>query len=725
MALQSFLSTRSLTPIARASLGSCLAAGLAVTGSICAHAQGAEASLAPVTITSQTQRTNVSGFADVSLQQLPMQAVAIGSTTLADRDVQRLADVVGLKASVSDAYNAVGYWDTVAIRGLAIDNRRNVKRDGLPINAETSLALDNKDRVEILEGLSGMQAGLSAPGGLVNLVVKRPDSTLRLVTLGWEQSGSLLAAADLSQRFGSSSNPQAFGLRVNLVAQHLDPQLRSATGHRELAAVAGDWRISTDSLIEVELESSRRSQPSQPGFSLLGGTLPDAKDIDPRVNLNNQPWSLPVVLAGTTGSLRLTQTLAPGWKVTGHYLHQELRSDDRLAFPFGCDSAGQYDRYCIDGSFDYYPFQSDGEHRRSDALQLSIDGQALTGALRHALTFGWLASQYSLHTNPRLDDGFYPPIGQGSIDGNTVVQLPASVGLIPNTDRAERTNEAFLRDRIIIATDWTVWLGLRATQLSQSAIKTDGSQSIHYTQGFATPWLALSHDLAPGRQVYASWGQGIETAYTPNKAAYGVAAGQPLPALRSRQFELGYKARTADDKLTASAAYFNIHQPNVSDTGASVSIDGQQRRQGIQGDMTWTVDRWRLEGGAMLLDAKLHGTRLNDGLRPTNVPERTLKAQASYRVPGIDGLQLSGALVHEGDRVVLPDNSIRIPAWTRLDLALKHQQRTEGNTLLTWRAGVYNATDQRAWRESPFQFGHSYLYPLAPRTWRISVQADL
>jgi iron complex outermembrane receptor protein len=714
-----------LTPVARASLGCCLSSAL-LAGALPAQAQGttAQASLAPVVITSQAARAAVAGFGDVGLQQLPMQASVIGNVALADRDVQRLADVVALKASVSDAYNAVGYWDTVAIRGLAIDNRRNIKRDGLPINGETSLPLDNKERVEILEGLSGVQAGLSAPGGLVNLVVKRPDTSLRSATLGWEQSGSRLAAADLSQRFGSAGEPQAFGLRVNLVAQHLDPQLRSATGHRELAAVAADWRVSADTLVEVELESSRRSQPSQPGFSLQGNHLPDARAIDPRINLNNQPWSLPVVLAGHTGSLRVTQAVGPGWKFTGHYVHQELRSDDRLAFPFGCDAAGQYDRYCRDGSFDYYPFQSDGEHRRSDALQLGLDGQFQTGALRHVLNVGWLASQYSLHVNARLDDGFYPPIGQGTIDGNTVVPMP-NVGLIPNTGRAERTSELFARDRVVLAADWTAWLGLRATHLRQSAIRTDGNQGIAYAQSFATPWLALSHELGAGRQVYASWGQGIETTYTPNKAAYGDSAGQPLPALRSRQFELGYKARTADDTLSGSAAYFNIHQPNVSDSGSSLVIDGQQRRQGVQGDLSWTMDRWRIEGGAMLLDAKLHGASVNDGLRPTNVPAQTLKAQLSYRVSGMTGLQLGGALVYEGDRMVLSDNSISIPAWTRIDLSLKHQQRWDGGALLTWRVGVYNVADQRAWRESPFQFGHSYLYPLAPRTWRISVQADL
>ena len=38
---------------------------------------------------------------------------------------------------------------------------------------------------------------------------------------------------------------------------------------------------------------------------------------------------------------------------------------------------------------------------------------------------------------------------------------------------------------------------------------------------------------------------------------------------------------------------------------------------------------------------------------------------------------------------------------------------------------IDNLFDQRAWRESPYQFGHAYLFPLQPRTLRVSLQVDL
>jgi len=74
--------------------------------------------------------------------------------------------------------------------------------------------------------------------------------------------------------------------------------------------------------------------------------------------------------------------------------------------------------------------------------------------------------------------------------------------------------------------------------------------------------------------------------------------------------------------------------------------------------------------------------------------------------------------------MAVPDNSASIPGYSRVDLAARYDMRL-GGTNLTWRAGVDNVADRRAWRESPYQFGHAYLFPLTPRTWRLSLQVDL
>ena len=135
---------------------------------------------------------------------------------------------------------------------------------------------------------------------------------------------------------------------------------------------------------------------------------------------------------------------------------------------------------------------------------------------------------------------------------------------------------------------------------------------------------------------------------------------------------------------------------------------------------------WTLQAGTQWLRARREGsdTPSNNGLEPTNVPALTLKLQAGYAVPAVPGLMLQGKVAHESRRMVLPDNSASIPGYTRVDIAARYETRL-ASTQWTWRAGIDNLFDQRAWREAPYQFGHAYLFPLAPRTLRLSVQVDV
>jgi iron complex outermembrane receptor protein len=72
---------------------------------------------------------------------------------------------------------------------------------------------------------------------------------------------------------------------------------------------------------------------------------------------------------------------------------------------------------------------------------------------------------------------------------------------------------------------------------------------------------------------------------------------------------------------------------------------------------------------------------------------------------------------------VLPDDeSTRIPGYGVVGLTAQWVQRAAGATTLTWRAGVDNLFDKQAWKESPYQFGHVYLFPLPGRTARLSLQ---
>ena len=710
-----------------ASITSFVPVALAATVACCPPAAAQDS----ITIIGRSSSAAIAGFGNGPLARAPLQATVIGQSTLADQGLADFSGLTRLDASVGDAYNAGGYWSNLTVRGYALDQRFNVRRDGLPISAETAIALDNKERLELLKGTSGAQAGTSAPGGLLNLVVKRPQDNQRTARLEVRQSGSLLGAVDLGQRLGKEG---AVGVRLNAAVERLDPQVRNTKGERSLLALAVDWQLAPNTLLQAEFESSRQSQPSVAGYSMLGNAVPSARSIDPRRNLNHQPWRQNVVLDGDTVSLRWQQRLGNEWRLVAHAMQQSLRSDDRTAFPYGVYDANTYDcpnwcdRFAPDGSFTYWQYISDHERRTSQALQLSLAGKLATGAVAHAVETGVLLSRY----RGRFEDQVFDIAGTGHIDGSLIT--PPSAGFPDaNTNRDERGTEFFLRDAMSLGERWQLWAGLRHTRMDRSSIRTspDSDTSLRqtrYDRNATTPWLALAWQLAPKTMLYGSWGRGLETDVVPNRARYRNAV-ESL-ALSSRQFELGVKHGT--EQVEASLTVFDIDRGQTADVGpcgAALSclrvIDGSARHRGIEATWVGQWGAWSMQTSGLLLDAERRGSQKTgvNGARPVNVPAASLRLGTEYRPAALAGLALQAGLTAEGNRVVLPDDeSVRIPGWTRLDLGARWQHRL-GTTTLVWRLGVDNATNRQAWKESPYQFGHVYLYPLAPRTWRASVQA--
>jgi iron complex outermembrane recepter protein len=696
-----------------------------------ASLSGAEATLKPVTISAPnaSAQTDITGFGDTPLQRTPISATVIGAQQIQALGAKRLADVIKLDASTSDAYNTTGYWDYASVRGFVLDNKFNYRREGLPISAETFIPLDNKERVEILKGTSGIQAGTSAPGGLINYAVKRPTAQpLRTFKLEAASADAVSAAADLGGRFG---NEDVFGYRLNLAANKHNTSTPNTRGRSELAALAMDWRIGKDSLLEAEVEYSKRSQPSVPGLSLLGNTLPAA---NPRTNINSQPWSLPVELQGTMASLRFEQAINTDWRWNAQWGTQRLKSQDRAAFPFGCtDSNGvdyYADRYCPNGDYDLYDFRSENERRTTNALQAQLKGKVNTAGISHQLSLGILQSTFK----EVGQTGAYNSVGTTNLFAPQTTAPDASLTDF-HTNRKDKSLELSASDAIQWNSQFSTWLGLRHTRLSRSSERTDATdpRSTSYDASVTTPWLGAAYQLRPSTMLYASWGQGIESQVVPNRASQYTNAGVALPPLKSRQVELGVKAAVGN--VIGSLAWFNIRRP-VSNLDACSrqritpclgAFDGNTVHSGLEANAQWADRHLSLGGGLMLLNAKRQDSQLEpltNGQRPANVPSVIARANAGYRFASLPGLAANAHLSHEGKRSVLPDGSITLPAWTRVDAGLSYGHKLAA-AQATWTLGIDNLFNKQFFKESPYQFGHVYLFPQQERTVRIGLNVSL
>lgn len=677
-----------------------------------------------VTDRAAATQADVTGFGDAPLRQSPFSATVIDAQTIEDSGARRLSDLYRLDASVSDAYNAVGYWDFATVRGFVIDQTYNFRRDGLPISAETSIGLENKARVEFLKGTSGIQAGTSAPGGLVNYAVKRPtERPLRALRLETTDRGGLLAHVDLGGRFGDQHR---FGYRLNAATEAVRSHLSAADGSRHLLALALDWRASPDTLIESEIETSRRRQPSVPGLSLLGNALPAP---DPFININSQPWSQANVFDNLSGSLGIQQAINSQWRWQGQLGTQRLKTDDRLAYPYGCydASADTYyaDRYCPNGDFDLYDYRSNNEHRHTHSAQLKVTGLVETGAIKHNLSFGVLASRFKERGEPQADNNW--AVGTGNMFTLPALPQDPTFG-DPYTQRTERSTEFFAFDAIQWTSAVQTWAGLRHSRLHRESIRSDASRGTTYDRGITTPWLAATWQVDPQKMLYASYGEGVESEVAPGRSRY-TNAGQPLPALRSRQKEVGIKH--SGQALNWNLAWFDITRPLWGDAGScdlanscTRQFDGNAHHQGLELGADASTGGWTLNASATWLRAERQNALIDatlNGKRPTNVPAWTARASVRYRIASAPGLSVQGGLSHEGRRAVVPDESVTLPAWTRVDATLRYDTRI-GTAHATVTLGIDNLFDRRFWQESPYQYGHIYLFPAAPRKLRLALQ---
>jgi len=64
-------------------------------------------------------------------------------------------------------------------------------------------------------------------------------------------------------------------------------------------------------------------------------------------------------------------------------------------------------------AFDLYDFRSENEHRRTDVIDLSVQGKLQTGSMSHALTAGVQQSK----VRNRFQQQAYNYVGAGNVDG--------------------------------------------------------------------------------------------------------------------------------------------------------------------------------------------------------------------------------------------------------------------------------------------------------------------
>ena len=152
-----------------------------------------------------------------TLQQAPVSATVITRDLLNDQVARVLSDVVKNDASIGEDYAPVGYYGDFEIRGFPIDLATGLEINGMTIAGEQDVPLENKQSVEFLKGIAGVESGVASAGGLIDYVTKRPVA-IEAVDVATDHRGSAYGAVDMGHLFGSRKQ---VGARVNLAGERI------------------------------------------------------------------------------------------------------------------------------------------------------------------------------------------------------------------------------------------------------------------------------------------------------------------------------------------------------------------------------------------------------------------------------------------------------------------------------------------------------------------------
>src|SRR5690606_30829016 len=129
---------------------------------------------------------------------------------------------------------------------------------------------------------------------------------------------------------------------------------------------------------------------------------------------------------------------------------------------------------------------------------------------------------------------------------------------------------------------------------------------------------------------------------------------------------------------------------------------GEQRNRGLElGAYGELLPGLRLMASAAFIQAKLTKTQdgVNQGNRAPGVPSSTFNVGLDWDVPGVAGLSLSGRAIRTSSMYLRADNSLGLPAVTRVDVGARYSTTVAGKPVVL-RANIENLTDKRYWLAS-------------------------
>jgi iron complex outermembrane receptor protein len=703
-----------------------------------------------------------------ALKDAPLSATVVTRDLLNNQVSRLLSDVVKNNASIVDDYVPVGYYGVYEIRGFPIDLATGLQINGMTVAGEQDVPLENKEQVELLNGLAGVESGVASAGGLINFVNKRP-ATIKALDFATDERGTAYGAADIGRLFGSRKQA---GARLNLAGERLHPYMNDTQGWRAVGAGAADWKINSNAILKGDFEYQHKVERDGSGYQLLGGTtLPDLGRVFRSTMLGEQPWAPPDTYDVFNTGARLDYSLGHSWKVFGAGSLSHSLINDNVIYAYGC----YYETECNtgtapypwffapDGTYDIYDYRDPGELRMDAVAEALAAGIVKTGGMTQNLAFGgtlFLRSVqqpgfYSMQ-NPYSPDGIVQDGAVYTYVGSKNIYQPiATVAQESPVQSAgprrlwEDSHQAagILQDRIQLPGHVQLVAAGRYDRLHDNNLSAYASCANFFTGLTPDPcaptlthtleWLpqfAVTHSPVRGLTLYSNYGVGLSLG--PEGPFWTDNGSQFLAPFHTRQVEIGAKYELGS-RILLSGAGFRMRAPffypktlagpdAFCPTGSPgdpcFESEGHETHDGLEFNAQGKATRWlRLNASAALLRATSTdtGTPAFDDKQVINVPRLHTTVFADVALPHLHGLYLMPGWTYTGRKEATRDDAVSVPHYNVLDLGARYTPGGEPGRV-TFRLYADNITNKRYWSDTGASYGDTFVWLGAPTTVRLS-----
>ena len=710
-----------------------------------------------------------------TLKESPLSATIVTRDVLTDQQARLLSDVVKNDASIDDDYVPVGYYGDYEIRGFPIDLATGMEINGMTIAGEQDVPLENKERVEFLKGIAGVESGVAAAGGLIDYVTKRP-ALIKAMDLATDHRGSAYGAADLGYLFGLQKQ---VGARFNLAGERIASYMNDTNGWRAMGAGAADWKINPNAILKGDFEYQHKTERDGSGYQLLGGTtLPDIHQIYPSTMLGDQPWGPPDTYDTFNTGARLDYNLPRNWSAFAAASLSHSLIQDNVMYAYGSSFAfdpatGAYDLpgcpnasnapeyfFCPDGTYGVYDYRDPGELRIDAEAEALAMGHISTGAVTQDLAFGgelFLRSVqqpgFFTEQNPYSPDGIVQDGAVYSYVGAENIYQPMAPLAIENPLESagprrlwEDSHQAaaILQDRIHLPGRIQLLAGGRYDSLHDHNYSAYASCPDFSVAGNCAPvltdkpvWLpqyAVTFNPVSSLTLYGNYG--VMLSLGPQGPWWVDNANQFLSPFFTRQSEIGAKYEPGQ-RILLTTAFFRMKAPffypkiltgpdsfcpagNPGDP--CFESEGHETHDGVEASAEGKAANWlRLTASAAAIDAISSdtGTPAFNNQQVINVPHLHVTGFADLSVPHIPGLHLLPGWSYSGRKEATRDDVVSVPSVNIFNLGARYTPGGEQGRV-SFRLYANNVANKRYWSDTGASYGDTFLWLGAPTTVRLS-----